>query len=113
MADCLFCRIVARQIPARLIEEGAAWIAFDDVNPQAPTHVLVIPRRHVASAGEAAPGDQALLGELLRATALVAAKKRLGNGYRVVINTGPDAGQTVPHLHLHVLGGRALGWPPG
>lgn len=113
MSDCLFCRIVAGQIAARTIEESVHWIAFEDVNPQAPTHALVIPRRHIASLADAAREDEPLLGELLRATAIVAAKKNLGAGYRVVINTGADAGQTVGHLHLHVLGGRPLRWPPG
>ena len=113
MDDCLFCKIASGDIPAALVHNGPDAIAFRDINPQAPTHILVVPRRHVASLHDAA-GDPALLGALLATAREVAADAGLGEGgYRVVVNTGPDAGQSVAHLHLHVLGGRALGWPPG
>lgn len=113
MEDCLFCKIARGAIPATLVHDGPEAIAFRDINPQAPTHVLVVPRRHLASLREAA-GDPALLGLLLATAHDVAEGEGLGEGgYRVVINTGQDAGQSVAHLHLHVLGGRRLGWPPG
>jgi len=111
--DCLFCRIVAGEIPAGKVFEDGRAVAFRDINPQAPTHVLVIPRKHVASLDEAAAGDEALLGHLFRVASRVAAEAGLTGGYRTVVNNGPDAGQTVFHVHVHVLGGRALTWPPG
>lgn len=110
----IFEKIIAREIPARIVEETEEWIAFHDVAPQAPVHVLIVPKRLIARVGVAAEGDAVLLGRLLLATQLVA--KKLGvfeTGYRVVINNGGDGGETVPHLHVHLLGGRALGWPPG
>lgn len=111
--DCLFCRIVSGEIPATLIHENDHCIAFRDINPQAPTHVLVIPRRHVASL-DAAASEGALLGELLLTAAEVARQEKIDDGgYRVVLNTNSDGGQTVLHLHAHVLGGRAMRWPPG
>ena len=114
MSDCLFCKIGSGQIPAKVVLQDDEVLAFDDVNPQAPVHVLVIPKRHVAALNEAGAGDQALLGRLLEAAALVARKKGIAEaGYRVVANTGRDGGQTVFHLHLHVLGGRPMAWPPG
>jgi len=112
--DCLFCKIVAREIPADLVYEGERLIAFRDIDPKAPLHVLVIPREHIQSlaASEALHAD--LLGEaLLLAAEIARAEGVAEGGYRTVINTGDDGGQTVHHLHLHVLGGRALGWPPG
>lgn len=110
--ECLFCRIVRGEIPARIAHETATTLAFHDVNPQGPTHILVIPRRHVASLHEAT--DAELLGQLLAAARDVAEQEGLGpSGYRTVINTGADGGQTVAHLHLHVLGGRRFSWPPG
>jgi len=112
MSDCLFCRIAAGEIPARLIHEDDETLAFADINPQAPTHILVIPRAHIADLNGAGDGDQALLGRLLATAARVARQQGL-DSYRAVINTGADAGQTVFHLHVHVLGGRAMGWPPG
>lgn len=113
-ASCLFCRIVARQIPATIVAESDDCLAFRDLNPQAPLHVLVIPKRHVASLDAAAATDDALLGRM----ALLAAEVARGQGvaaagYRAVINTNADAGQTVFHVHLHLLAGRRLGWPPG
>jgi len=111
--DCLFCKIVAGVIPARLLHEDAETIAFADIRPQAPTHLLVIPKRHIASLAYAQPEDAALLGHLLAVAGEIARAQRLHNGYRLVINTGSDGGQTVDHLHVHLLGGRAMGWPPG
>ena len=111
---CLFCKIVAGEIPAAKVYEDERAVAFRDINPQAPTHVLVIPRAHIASLGEASESDEALLGHLLVAAASVAREEGLGEGgYRTVINTGAGAGQTVFHIHVHVLGGRRLSWPPG
>ncbi len=112
-ADCLFCKIVAGTIPVHFLHETAGTVAFADIHPQAPVHVLVIPRRHIASHADALPADNALLGELLATAAEVARKQHLDNGYRLVVNTGADGGQTVEHLHIHVLGGRHMGWPPG
>ena len=113
MADgCLFCRIVRGEIPAKLVAETAECVAFRDINPQAPTHVLVIPRRHVASLDEAR--DPALVGHMALLAAEIARTEGIAQrGYRTVINTNAEAGQTVFHIHLHLLGGRALGWPPG
>ena len=115
MADCLFCRIVAGEIPAKGAKRSADALAFHDIDPKAPVHVLVIPTRHVAAVRAAAgPEDEALLGRLLAFSAEVASELGLdARGYRIVTNTGPDAGQSVDHLHLHVLGGRKLAWPPG
>ena len=112
--DCLFCRIVAGEVPADIVYQDERSIAFRDINPQAPAHVLVIPRDHMESLDEATRNDEALLGHLLRIAARVANDQGLSeSGYRTVINTGAGAGQSVFHLHLHVLGGRALTWPPG
>lgn len=113
MSDCLFCRIAAKAIPSKIVYEDDQAVAFEDVNPQAPIHVLVVPRRHVLSLNETQE-DSALLGHLMRTCVTVAAQKGLaGSGYRVVTNTGAHGGQTVSHLHLHVLGGRPMRWPPG
>jgi histidine triad (HIT) family protein len=112
--DCIFCRIAAGEIPAKIVREDEATIAFRDVNPQAPTHILVIPRRHIASIEEIGEKDAPLIGALFIAARDVASRERIADaGYRLVINVGPDAGQTVPHIHLHVLGGRVMRWPPG
>ena len=114
--NCLFCKIVAGEIPAQLVYEDEAAVAFRDINPQAPVHVLVIPRAHVASLADAESGgaDAETLGRLLHAAARVARAEGLEeSGYRTVANTGAGAGQSVFHLHLHVLGGRRLSWPPG
>ena len=113
MSDCLFCKIRDGQIPAKIVAENAHAIAFRDVGPQAPTHVLVIPRKHIASLNDATADDAQLLGELHLLAQKVARDEGLTGGYRSVFNTGPDAGQSVHHLHLHLLGGRALTWPPG
>lgn len=112
--DCLFCRIVANEIPADFIEHDGHSIVIRDINPQAPTHLLVIPREHIESLDDASQKDEALLGHLLRVGARVANAAGLEEaGYRTVINTGAGAGQSVFHLHLHILGGRTLNWPPG
>lgn len=110
----LFEKIVARQIPAQIVHEDDLVLAFRDINPQAPTHVLIVPKKAIPRIAEAAADDQALLGHLLLKAAEVAAKLGLKeNGYRLVINNGRDGGESVPHLHCHILGGRPLEWPPG
>lgn len=112
--SCLFCKIVRREIPAKVALETDDVLAFHDVSPQAPTHVLVIPKKHLASLHAAEPADQALVGAVFLAAKQVAEDAGLAaSGYRVVANHGDDAGQSVHHLHVHVLGGRKLAWPPG
>lgn len=111
--DCIFCKIAAGEIPAKLLFEDDQVVAFADMNPQAPTHVLVIPRRHIVSLAQAVKSDNALLGHMNGAVAELARTLHLDNGYRTVINTGADGGQTVEHLHIHLLGGRHMTWPPG
>jgi len=112
-ASCLFCRIVAGDVPATVVASTDTSVAFRDVNPQAPTHVLVVPRQHVANAAELAAADPAALADVVATARQVAADEGLDEGYRLVFNTGQRAGQTVFHAHLHLLGGRDLGWPPG
>ncbi|MGB0415563.1 MAG: histidine triad nucleotide-binding protein [Coraliomargarita sp.] len=109
----LFERIIAREIPAKIEHEDEHCIVIHDIDPQAPTHFLVIPKQLVPRVGAAEPHDQALLGHLLLTAARVAESLKLENGYRIVINNGSDGGETVPHLHVHVLGGRPMAWPPG
>lgn len=110
----IFEKIIAREIPAKIVAEGESWLAFHDISPQAPVHVLVIPKKLIPRVGEADPEDAHLLGTLLLAVQEVARKAGIfETGFRVIINHGNDGGETVPHLHLHVLGGRPLGWPPG
>jgi histidine triad (HIT) family protein len=116
--SCLFCKIASGAIPVTRLYEDEHILAFPDIAPQAPTHILLIPKQHIASLAETTAVETPLLGQLLAAAALVAGQQKLGlrgegGGYRVVINTGPDGGQTVEHLHLHLLGGRAMHWPPG
>jgi histidine triad (HIT) family protein len=113
MADCLFCSIVAGDIPADVVHETGTTVAFRDVEPQAPTHVLVVPRRHEPDAASLAAAAPTELVDLVEAASAVAEQEGLGEGYRMVFNTGPAAHQTVFHAHLHVLGGRSMGWPPG
>ena len=119
MTDCLFCRMVAGEIPADVVLETDAVLAFRDINPQAPTHVLVIPKAHHVNVGALAAADPALLGEVVSAAHAVARQEGLVTtdadepGYRLVTNTGPQAGQSVHHVHFHVLGGRRMEWPPG
>jgi histidine triad (HIT) family protein len=112
--SCIFCRIAAGEIPANMVLETEAVVAFHDLNPQAPVHVLVIPKRHVDSLGAASEADAETLSAVLLACRDVAVATGVADGgYRVVLNTGSNGGQTVGHLHAHVLGGRSLGWPPG
>lgn len=113
-ADCLFCKIAEGRIPADLVHEGERLVAFRDIDPQAPLHMLIIPREHVASLDAAGEDSGGVLGEALLLAAEIARREGVAaGGYRTVINTGDDGGQSVHHLHLHVLGGRAMRWPPG
>ena len=111
--DCLFCKIVTGDVPADLVHESATTVAFRDLQPQAPTHVLVIPRSHYANAADLAAGEPETAVHLFDAAREIADAEGLDEGYRMVFNTGPAAHQTVFHAHLHVLGGRSMGWPPG
>ena len=114
-ADCIFCKIAAGELPTKKLYEDEQAIAISDINPQAPVHVLVIPKRHIASLDEIGSTDheKALIGHLHGIANQLARKHQLNRGYRTVINTGPDGGQTVGHLHLHLIGGRQMHWPPG
>jgi len=111
--DCLFCRIGAKKIPSKIVYEDAEAFAFEDISPQAPAHILICPRKHFESLTDAEPQDQAVLGKLLLVAGQLAREKDLVAGYRTVLNNGRGAGQSVFHLHLHLLGGRAFRWPPG
>ena len=111
--DCLFCKIVAGAIPSKKVMEDSEVFAFFDIDPKAPTHILVIPKKHIASLAHAESADSAVLGRLLLTAAQIAREQGLDQGYRVVISTGPQGGQTVDHLHIHLLGGRQMHWPPG
>ena len=112
--DCLFCRIVAGEVPADVVAETDATLAFRDIDPQAPTHVLVVPRRHITNAATVEAADADVVAQLLLTARAVAEQEGvLDSGYRMVLNVGDDALNSVPHLHVHVLGGRRLGWPPG
>lgn len=111
--DCLFCKIALGEIPATKIYEDASCIAFSDIHPQAPVHLLVIPRHHISSLSEVTKAEQELLGHLVLVATELAKQQDLAKGFRIVINTGVDGGQTVHHLHLHLMGGRAMHWPPG
>ncbi len=113
MADCLFCKIAAREVDAEIVSESDDLVAFRDINPAASTHVLVVPRRHISSAAELGPEQGALLGEMFQMMADIAEREGLEGGYRIVTNVGREAGQSVPHLHFHLIGGRRLSWPPG
>lgn len=114
MTDCLFCRIVAREIPATLLYQDDQLIAFRDIDPKAPLHALVVPRRHIATLNDLTPDDDALVGSMLRVAARLASDAGYADrGYRSVFNTNAEAGQSVFHIHLHVLAGRGLAWPPG
>ncbi|MEU5436913.1 histidine triad nucleotide-binding protein [Streptomyces sp. NPDC020719] len=113
-ADCLFCKIVSGDVPATVVKESERVVAFRDINPQAPTHILVIPRVHYPDAASLAAAEPAVAADLLRAAGEIAGDEKIaGTGYRIVFNTGSGAGQTVFHAHAHLLGGRGLQWPPG
>ena len=113
MAETIFAKIIRRDIPAQIEHEDELCLAFHDVSPQAPTHILVIPKKPLPSLAEVTDADIPLLGHLMRVATDIATKLNLANGYRLVVNCGTDGGQTVNHLHIHLLGGRSLGWPPG
>ena len=114
MADCLFCKIIAGEIPGAIVYQDDRLVVFKDINAQAPMHVLVVPRRHIATLNDLAPEDDGLVGEMTRrAAALAKEHGHSDRGYRTVFNCNAEAGQTVFHIHMHVLGGRRLGWPPG
>ena len=112
-ASCLFCRILRGEIPAKKVYENDHVLAFEDIDPKAPTHVLVIPKKHFAGLKEAQAEDAEVIGRCHLAAAEIARQRKIENGYRTVLNVGPGAGQSVFHLHVHLLGGRSLGWPPG
>ena len=114
MIDCLFCKIINRDIPGAIVYEDDRVIAFSDINPQAPTHILVIPKRHIATLNDLSVEDDQIVGELVRRAAIIAKERGISaGGFRAVFNTNRDAGQTVFHIHLHLLGGRSMTWPPG
>jgi histidine triad (HIT) family protein len=114
MTDCLFCKIVNREIPASIVYEDGRLLAFNDINPQAPTHILVIPKQHIATLNDLSPEHDSMVGELVRRAAAIASDRGLSSGgFRVVFNTNREAGQTVFHIHLHLIGGRRMTWPPG
>jgi histidine triad (HIT) family protein len=114
MADCIFCKIAKKEIPSKMVHEDQDCVAFEDLNPQAPTHVLVVPKKHIATLNDLGAEDEALLGKLHRTAAAIAKTRGLADrGWRAVMNCNREAGQTVFHLHLHLLGGRVMGWPPG
>jgi histidine triad (HIT) family protein len=114
MANCLFCKIIDREIPGTIVYEDDRVVAFNDINPQAPLHVLVVPRRHIESLNALTGGDDGIVGEMVRRGAAIAKERGVSDaGFRTVFNTNAAAGQTVFHIHLHVLGGRTFSWPPG
>lgn len=112
--ECLFCKIQRGEVPASIVFEDAEMIAFNDINPQAPTHVLIVPRRHIPTINDLTEENDGLIGRMMRRAAAIAAERGFGErGYRTVFNCNREAGQTVFHIHLHLLGGRGMGWPPG
>jgi len=114
MPECLFCKIINREIPGSIVYEDERVLAFNDINPRAPTHVLIVPKRHVTTLNELSVEDDQLVGELVRRAAAIAKERGISaGGFRTVFNTNRDAGQTVFHIHLHLLGGRSMAWPPG
>jgi histidine triad (HIT) family protein len=114
MADCLFCKIIGREIPASIVYEDDRVLAFNDINPQGPTHVLVVPKKHIPTLNDLTPDDDAIVGEVVRRAGAIAAERGISaGGYRTIFNTNKEAGQTVFHIHLHLIGGRRLAWPPG
>ncbi|HXZ79460.1 MAG TPA: histidine triad nucleotide-binding protein [Terriglobales bacterium] len=113
MPDCLFCKIIAGEAPSRKVYEDDRVYVFEDLRPQAPTHVLIVPRKHIVGLKEAEAGDAEIIGYTQLVAAKIARERGIERGYRTVLNVGPDSGQSVFHLHLHLLGGRKLTWPPG
>ncbi len=113
MSDCLFCKIIAGEIPSKKVYEDDYVYAFDDIDPKAPTHVLIVPKKHIRGVKEATEQDAEIIGRCHVAAARIARERNIENGYRTVSNVGPGAGQSVFHLHVHLLGGRPLNWPPG
>ena len=114
MSDCLFCKFARKEIPTRVVFEDDCCLAFEDINPKAPVHVLIIPKKHIGSINDMARDDEATLGHLAFVAQRIAQEKKIDqSGYRAVINSGPDAGQSVFHIHVHLLGGRPMAWPPG
>ena len=114
MTNCLFCKIINRDIPGSIVYEDDRVLAFSDINPQAPTHILIVPKRHIATLNDLSVEDDQIVGELVRRAAIIAKEQDISaGGFRTVFNTNRDAGQTVFHIHLHLLGGRSLQWPPG
>jgi histidine triad (HIT) family protein len=114
VSDCLFCKIVEGKIPAKKVYEDAELVAFDDIQPQAPVHVLVIPKKHVATLNDLGPGDDAVMGKMMRVAAQLARERGIADrGWRATVNVNKDAHQLVFHVHLHLMGGRSFGWPPG
>ena len=113
MTDCLFCKIIAGKIPSRKVYEDEKTFVFEDINPQAPTHVLIVPKKHIAGIDQATEADAEILGYCQLVAAKIAHERNLKDGFRTVYNVGADAGQTVFHLHLHLVGGRKMSWPPG
>ncbi|MDH4232469.1 MAG: histidine triad nucleotide-binding protein [Nitrospirota bacterium] len=114
MSDCLFCKISAKKIPAKLVYEDNEVVAFDDINPQAPVHVLIVPKKHISTSLDITDEDNALIGRLFRAAGKIAEERGVAQrGFRLLMNTNAEAGQSVYHIHLHLLGGRQMHWPPG
>jgi histidine triad (HIT) family protein len=114
VSDCLFCKVIRREVPGSIVYEDDRVLAFNDINPQAPTHVLVVPKRHIATLNDLTPEDDGIVGEVVRRAAAIAKERGLSaGGFRTVFNTNREAGQTVFHIHLHLLGGRPMTWPPG
>ena len=114
MSECLFCGIVEDKIPANRVYQDESVVAFKDITPRAPVHLLIIPRKHIVSVSDIADADRVLIGQVFQVAARLAREHGIADsGYRVVVNSGPDAGQSVFHLHYHLLGGRSMGWPPG
>ncbi len=112
--DCIFCKILNREIPSKIVYEDQQCLAFEDINPQAPVHILVIPKKHISTALDMTEADRELVGHLVLVASKIAEEKNIAqSGYRLVLNTNRDAGQTVFHIHLHLLGGRVMSWPPG
>ena len=113
MDECLFCNIIAKKIPAKFEYEGNSLVAIQDINPKAPVHLLVIPRKHISRLSQAEEADAPLLGEMILCGKRLAEERNLEEGFRLILNNGPKAGQSVFHIHLHLLGGRVMSWPPG